>query len=92
MTVNDQIRQIAARPEGLGPFLTLYIDTNRGDATQNDRLNERLLASKVILESRGVALPSFGSDLLEGDTVEAVFSEQPLGRSEESLLGVPASH
>ena len=36
--INDQIRQLATRPDSKGPFVTLYIDTARNDEAQKDRI------------------------------------------------------
>lgn len=36
--INDQIRQLATRPDSKGPFVSLYIDTARGDEAQKDRI------------------------------------------------------
>lgn len=36
--INEQIRQLATRPDSKGPFVTLYIDTARNDEAQRDRI------------------------------------------------------
>lgn len=36
--LENQLRKLASRPESKHPFLTLYIDTNRSDESQRDRL------------------------------------------------------
>lgn len=36
--LENEIRRLASRPESTHPFLTFYVDTNRNDETQKDRL------------------------------------------------------
>ncbi|MGK2857669.1 MAG: Vms1/Ankzf1 family peptidyl-tRNA hydrolase [Thermoanaerobaculia bacterium] len=36
--INDQIRQLATRPDSKGPFVSLYIDTARSDEAQKDKI------------------------------------------------------
>ncbi|MBI2212861.1 MAG: hypothetical protein HYU52_04380 [Acidobacteria bacterium] len=36
--IDDQIRQLATRPDSKGPFVSLYIDTARNDEAQKDRI------------------------------------------------------
>lgn len=64
MTIHDTIRTLAARPDSDGPFLTLYLDTNRGDGQQNERI--RLLMKQEIQSARG----ALGTSPAGEETVE----------------------
>ena len=46
--INDQIRQLAMRPDSKGPFVTLYIDTARNDEAQRVRTDIAGSESRVL--------------------------------------------
>ncbi|MBW3671704.1 MAG: hypothetical protein KY432_08550 [Acidobacteria bacterium] len=50
MNINDHFTQLAERIESSGPFLTLYLDTKRGDGSQKDRI--RILMKQEIQRVR----------------------------------------
>jgi hypothetical protein len=57
--LENQIRTLAARPDSQGPFLTLYIDTNRSDEAQRDRI--RLFLKNELQKFRDLVITERGS-------------------------------
>ena len=76
MTIREQIRQLASRPDSHGPFLTLYIDTNRGDGTRNDRI--RLMMKKELQTVRDALGFNGQQEMVENgiSRIEGWLSEQ----------------
>jgi len=103
MTIHEQIRQLASRPESKGPFLTLYLDTNRGDATQNERIRIMMkqkidsVRDSIDLNGQSEAIEQgireierfLEEDLLPGTRGVAIFADPLEGFFEPIELNVP---